>query len=53
MEHRAPSTTPVDSASIQPKSPKNRGAWIFTAYALSGLGALAVMAYYFSDFVTH
>ncbi len=53
MEHRAPGSSSVSAAPQQSKSNSNPGAWIITAYALSGIGALAVMAYYFSNFITH
>jgi hypothetical protein len=29
-----------------------RGAWVLTAYAVSGLALLGVLAYYFSAYIT-
>jgi hypothetical protein len=54
MEHRAPGNSSVSLASSQQSKPHDsRGVWVLIAYAFSGIGLLAVMAYYFSDFVTH
>jgi hypothetical protein len=54
MEQRAPGTNPTAVTSPQPeKHHASRGAWVITAYAISGLAMLGVVAYYFSDFVTH
>lgn len=54
MEHRAPGSSSVSSGSVQqPKSSGSRNVWVLIAYAFSGMGLLAVMAYYFSDYVTH
>jgi hypothetical protein len=53
MELRAPGNNPT--AVANPQSEKHhaaRGAWVITAYAISGLAMLGVVAYYFSDFVT-
>jgi hypothetical protein len=55
MEQRAPASTSCVTANT-PSSEKHhagRGAWVLTAYAISGLAMLGVLAYYFSDFVTH
>jgi hypothetical protein len=43
------------SASTQKSSVKHEGrnVWILTAYGISGLALIGVLAYYFSDFVTH
>jgi hypothetical protein len=54
MEHRAPGNSSASLASSQHSKPHDsRGVWVLIAYAFSGMGLLAVMAYYFSDFVTH
>ena len=54
MEHRAPGNSSASIASSQPSKPHvSRGIWVLVAYAFSGMGMLAVMAYYFSDYVTH
>jgi hypothetical protein len=54
MELRAPGTNPTTAVNSQAeKHHAPRGAWVITAYAISGLAMLGVVAYYFSDFVTH
>ena len=30
---------------------EGRGAWVLTAYGISGLAVFAVLAYFFSDFI--
>lgn len=30
---------------------EGRGAWVLTAYGISGLALFAVLAYFFSDFI--
>jgi len=32
---------------------EGRGAWVLTAYGISGLALFGVLAYFFSDFVAH
>jgi hypothetical protein len=32
---------------------EGRGAWVLTAYGISGLALFAILAYFFSDFVAH
>jgi hypothetical protein len=32
---------------------EGRGAWVLTAYGISGLALFAVLAYFFSDFIAH
>jgi hypothetical protein len=55
MEERAPVSTAGITTTNTPseKHHAGRGAWVLTAYAISGLAMLGVLAYYFSDFVTH
>jgi hypothetical protein len=57
MEDRAPV---VSSSASQPSSDQTashthhhegRGAWVLTAYGISGLALFGVLAYYFSDFI--
>jgi hypothetical protein len=56
MEDRAPA---VSSSSVsQPSSPsvkhhEGRGAWVLTAYGIVGLALFGVLAYFFSDFISH
>jgi hypothetical protein len=32
---------------------EGRGAWVLTAYGISGLALFGVLAYFFSDFIAH
>ena len=57
MEDQAPI---VPTASQQPISQTSssrhfagRGAWVLTAYGISGLALFALLAYFFSDFIAH
>ena len=55
MEDRASvvsSSVPQPSVS-QPSGKRfaGRGAWVLTAYGISGLAVFAVLAYFFSDFI--
>jgi len=59
MEGRAPD---VSSSATQPSfSPQQatsrhfagRGAWVLTAYGISGLALFGLLAYFFSDFIAH
>jgi hypothetical protein len=56
MEDRAP----VVSSSVSEQSSSSstairrregRGAWVLTAYGISGLALFGVLAYFFSDFI--
>ena len=61
MEDRAPvvssSVSQSDSQSslslsaLRRREP--RGAWVLTAYGISGLALFGVLAYFFSDFIAH
>jgi hypothetical protein len=66
MEDRALNTSPSISQSAAPtdSSPSSskpastrhfegRGAWVLTAYGVSGLALFGVLAYFFSDFIAH
>ena len=55
MEHRAPanSTVSTNHAVSSETHREGHGTWVLTAYAISGLVLLGVLAYYFSGFVTH
>jgi hypothetical protein len=55
MEHRAPgssSVAPPDSQSTGTHH-EGRGAWVLTAYGVSGLAIFGILFYYFSTYVTH
>jgi hypothetical protein len=54
MEDRAPSNSPAVSNQPQPSTTKHfagRGAWVLTAYGISGLALFGVLAYFFSDYI--
>jgi hypothetical protein len=39
------------SQSALTRQREGRGAWVLTAYGISGLAVFAVLAYFFSDFI--
>jgi hypothetical protein len=56
MEDRAP----ISGVSQQNHSQSShnthfagRGAWVLTAYGISGLALFGLIAYFFSDFIAH
>jgi hypothetical protein len=58
MEDRAPvvSSTVTDQSSTTTsaiRKHEGRGAWVLTAYGISGLALFGVLAYFFSDFISH
>jgi hypothetical protein len=58
MEDRSPvvSSSVSQSSISQTASGKHRegrGAWVLTAYGISGLILFGILAYFFSDFVAH
>ncbi len=57
MEDRSPVVSPsVSEQPAQPTSTRHlagRGAWVLTAYGISGLALFGVLAYFFSDFIAH
>jgi hypothetical protein len=58
MEDRAPVVSSVDSEQSSTttssiRKHEGRGAWVLTAYGISGLALFGVLAYFFSDFVAH
>ena len=55
MEDRAPviSSPEQSSSSTSTKHYEGRGAWVLTAYGISGLALFGVLAYFFSDFIAH
>jgi hypothetical protein len=58
MEDRAPvvSTTGNEQSSTSISAIRHhegRGAWVLTAYGISGLALFGVLAYFFSDFISH
>jgi hypothetical protein len=55
MEHRAPGNSPVVAPGSQPSGThhEGRGAWVLTAYGVSGLAIFGILIYYVSTYVTH
>ena len=55
MEDRAPvvSSTEQSTPTATKHPHEGRGAWVLTAYGISGLALFGVFAYFFSDFVAH
>jgi hypothetical protein len=58
MEDRAPVVSSVDpeqssTTTSSIRKHEGRGAWVLTAYGISGLALFGVLAYFFSDFVAH
>jgi hypothetical protein len=58
MEDRAPvvsSGVSEDSSTTTTttRHHEGRGAWVLTAYGVSGLALFGVLAYFFSDFISH
>jgi hypothetical protein len=54
MEDRAPVSSPAvskQSATSVNKHFAGRGAWVLTAYGISGLALFGVLAYFFSDYI--
>jgi hypothetical protein len=61
MEDRAPvvssfdseqSSTSTSTTTSAIRKHEGRGAWVLTAYSVSGLALFGVLAYFFSDFVS-
>ena len=64
MEDRAPdisssvsqqslSQRSISQQSVSSRQREGRGAWVLTAYGVSGLAVIALLAYFFSDFIAH
>jgi hypothetical protein len=55
MEDRSPVSSSVSQQSISQSSASKRfagrGAWVLTAYGISGLALFGLLAYFFSDFI--
>jgi hypothetical protein len=52
MEDRAPVVSQVSQQST-PRNHEGRGAWVLTAYGISGLVLFGILAYFISDFIAH
>jgi hypothetical protein len=53
MEDRPPVVSSVPQSSASTKHHEGRGAWVLTAYGICGLALFGVLAYFFSDFISH
>ena len=59
MEDRAPVVSPTERSSTSTTTTsamrrhEGRGAWVLTAYGISGLALFGLLAYFFSDFIAH
>jgi hypothetical protein len=53
MEDRAPVVSSSVQQSTAGRHREGRGAWVLTAYGISGLALFGILAYYFSDFIAH
>ena len=62
MEDRAPAVSPCQESfsqqafsqqSTASRPHEGRGAWVLTAYGVSGLALFGILAYFFSDFIAH
>ena len=51
MEDRAPVVSPSDSQTTLTRKHEGRGAWVLTAYGISGLALFGVLAYFFSNYI--
>lgn len=38
---------------VRAKQHEGRGAWVLTAYGICGLALFGVLAYFFSEFISH
>ena len=59
MEDRAPdvsssvSRQSLSEPATAGKHREGRGAWVLTAYGISGLALFGLLAYFFSNFIAH
>jgi len=56
VEDRAPDVSSVTQTSLSQSSLKRRegrGAWVLTAYGISGLALFGLLAYFFSEYIAH
>jgi hypothetical protein len=56
MEDRAPvvsSGSSEQSSTSTVRQHEGRGAWVLTCYGIVGLALFGVLAYFFSDFISH
>ncbi|MGA8430088.1 MAG: hypothetical protein WB729_09725 [Candidatus Sulfotelmatobacter sp.] len=53
MEDRASVISSGSQPAGNTKHHEGRGAWVLTAYGVSGLALFGILAYFFSDFISH
>jgi len=56
MEDRVPDVSSTAQPLSQPSARRHfegRGAWVLTAYGISGLVLFGLLAYFFSEFIAH
>jgi len=54
MEDRVPVISDTEQSSTSTiRHHEGRGAWVLTAYGISGLALFGVLAYFFSNFISH
>jgi hypothetical protein len=54
MEQRSIGDSSTAAAGSRPSAQREgRGAWVLTAYGISGLALFGILIYYFSTYVTH
>jgi hypothetical protein len=54
MEDRAPVVSPTEQSSASTtRQHEGRGAWVLTCYGICGLALFGVLAYFFSEFISH
>jgi hypothetical protein len=55
MQSRVPesSSSAVSPSPATSHTHASRNFWVLTAYGISGLALFGILAYYFSDFVSH
>ncbi len=53
MEDRARVVSPTTEQSTPKHHHEGRGAWVLTAYSISGLALFGVLAYFISNFIAH
>ena len=53
LSHQSLSQQSLSQQSLSNRHHEGRGAWVLTAYGISGLALFGILAYFFSDFIAH
>jgi hypothetical protein len=55
MDHQSTGSSSTAASDSRPSGThrEGRGAWVLTAYGISGLALFGILFYYFSTYVTH